>query len=108
MADEGVKVEGGPIEAVDPNATKTYYLKEGKEHSFYQAGTLHTINQVNDEAELTEAGYEAFKDKFSDTPNKVAAAPSEDDKPSEKSDEPATSPASGKANAGAPAKPASK
>lgn len=74
-------------EAPKPGEKKVYYLKEGRDHSFIKDGVLRTVNEVNDEVELTTEGYEAFKDKFNTDPVKVAAPPKKEEAKEDKKDD---------------------
>jgi hypothetical protein len=48
----------------DPNATQTYYLREGKVHHVILKGESRELNRFGQETELTASQYGAFKDKF--------------------------------------------
>jgi len=56
--------EGEGAVEQDVPETKTYFLKEGKEHTQLVRGAHETLNRAGQKADLTDAQYQAFKDKF--------------------------------------------
>lgn len=56
------KSSGLDVESAD--GTKTYYLRPGKEHQVIVKGERKNLSKTGDEAQLSEAQYTSFRDKF--------------------------------------------
>lgn len=76
-----------PVEEAKKAGPKTYYLKPNREHSFIKDGELITLTETNDEAELSDAQFEAFGDKFNEEPISVPKPKAEETKEAPKAED---------------------
>jgi hypothetical protein len=68
----------GVPEEDDPNATKTYYIREGATHLHIEKGEPRDLTKFGQKAQLTAAQYDAFKDKFLTEPEYKAVKAGKD------------------------------